>query len=66
LFGPDTNDYLGLTSFGYDFGSPHPSGMNAGFADASVHSISYDIDRELFNRLGHRSDGEGGEEGATQ
>jgi hypothetical protein len=36
--------------------------MNAGFADASVHSISYDIDRELFNRLGHRSD-EKGEEG---
>jgi prepilin-type N-terminal cleavage/methylation domain-containing protein/prepilin-type processing-associated H-X9-DG protein len=66
LFGPDTNDYLGLTSFGYDFGSSHPGGMNAGFADASVHSISYDIDRELFNRLGHRSDGEGGEEGATQ
>jgi prepilin-type N-terminal cleavage/methylation domain-containing protein/prepilin-type processing-associated H-X9-DG protein len=66
LFGPDTNDYLTLTSFGYDFGSPHPGGMNAGFADASVHLISYDIDRELFNRLGHRSDGEGGEEGATQ
>jgi prepilin-type N-terminal cleavage/methylation domain-containing protein/prepilin-type processing-associated H-X9-DG protein len=66
LFGPDTNDYLTLTSFGYDFGSPHPGGMNAGFADASVHLISYDIDRELFNRLGHRSDGEGGEGGATQ
>jgi prepilin-type N-terminal cleavage/methylation domain-containing protein len=66
LYGPDTNDYLSLTSFGYDFGSSHTSGMNAGFADASVHSISYDIDRELFNRLGHRSDGEGGEEGATQ
>ena len=26
--------------------------------------FNYDIDRELFNRLGHRSDGEGGEEGA--
>jgi hypothetical protein len=38
--------------------------MNAGFADGSVHAISYDIERELFNRLGHRSDGEGGEEGA--
>jgi hypothetical protein len=37
--------------------------MNAGFADASVHSINYDIDRELLNRLAHRADGEGGEEG---
>jgi prepilin-type N-terminal cleavage/methylation domain-containing protein/prepilin-type processing-associated H-X9-DG protein len=66
LFGQDTNDYLGQTCFGYEFGGPHPGGMNAGYADASVHSISYDIDRELFNRLGHRADGEGGEEGAVQ
>lgn len=52
--------------FGYNFGAAHPGSMQAGFADASVHSINYDIDRELFNRLGHRSDGEGGEEGALQ
>jgi prepilin-type processing-associated H-X9-DG protein len=57
---PDTTD----KGFGYNFGAAHPGGMNAGFADASVHLISYDVDRELFNRLGHRSDGEGGEEGA--
>ena len=43
---------------GYRFGSAHPNGMNAAFADASVHTISYDIDQELFNRLGHRSDGD--------
>jgi|SRR4051812_10404098 prepilin-type N-terminal cleavage/methylation domain-containing protein len=43
---------------GYRFGSAHPSGMNAGFADASVRSISYDINQELFNRLAHRADGE--------
>jgi prepilin-type processing-associated H-X9-DG protein len=42
----------------FHFGSAHPSGMNALFADGSVTRISYDIDREVFNRLGHRHDGE--------
>jgi prepilin-type N-terminal cleavage/methylation domain-containing protein/prepilin-type processing-associated H-X9-DG protein len=42
----------------YPFGSAHSSGMNAMFADGSVTSIGYDIDREVFNRLGHRYDGE--------
>jgi prepilin-type N-terminal cleavage/methylation domain-containing protein len=63
LMGQDAEISTDL-GFGYNFGAAHSSGMNAGFADASVHLISYDIDRELFNRLGHRSDGEGGEEGA--
>jgi prepilin-type N-terminal cleavage/methylation domain-containing protein/prepilin-type processing-associated H-X9-DG protein len=63
LYGPDAEISMG-ESFGYNFGSAHPGGMNAGFADGSVHSINYDIDRELFNRLGLRADGEGGEEGA--
>lgn len=44
--------------FAYSFGSAHPSGINALFADGAVTSISYDIDRETFNRLGHRHDGE--------
>jgi hypothetical protein len=43
---------------GYSFGSAHASGMNAGFADASVRFISYDIGLELFNQLAHRSDEE--------
>jgi prepilin-type N-terminal cleavage/methylation domain-containing protein/prepilin-type processing-associated H-X9-DG protein len=42
----------------YPFGSAHPGGMNALFADGSVTTISYDVDQETFNRLGHRSDGE--------
>jgi len=62
LFGPDTNDLS--KGFGYNFGAAHPGAMNAGFADGSVTAIKYDIDRELFNRIGHRSDGEGGEESA--
>jgi prepilin-type N-terminal cleavage/methylation domain-containing protein len=44
--------------FSYMFGSAHPAGMNAAMADGSTQFLSYDIDRELFNRLGHRYDGE--------
>jgi len=42
----------------FQFGSAHSGGINAVFCDGSVHFISYDIDRENFNRLGHRYDGE--------
>ncbi len=50
----------GLSSrqFGFQFGSAHSGGMNAAFADGAVTFILYDIDLELFNRLGHRRDGE--------
>ena len=43
---------------GHRFGAAHAVGMNAGFADASVRTIGYDIELELFNRLAHRSDEE--------
>jgi prepilin-type N-terminal cleavage/methylation domain-containing protein len=54
---PDIDDkpYRGLA---YQFGSAHASGINAGFADASVRHLNYDIDRELFNQLGNRADEE--------
>ena len=42
----------------YAFGASHAQIFNAGFADASVRPIRFDIDVELLNRLGHRSDGE--------
>jgi prepilin-type N-terminal cleavage/methylation domain-containing protein/prepilin-type processing-associated H-X9-DG protein len=42
------------------FGSGHPSGVNAVFADGSVHQIKYDVDGILFNNLGTRN----GEENA--
>lgn len=42
----------------YGFGSAHTAGINAGFADASVRLLKYDIDLELFNRLGNRDDDE--------
>jgi prepilin-type processing-associated H-X9-DG protein len=37
------------------FGSPHPSGINAVFADGSVHSINFDVDILVFNSLGTRN-----------
>jgi prepilin-type N-terminal cleavage/methylation domain-containing protein/prepilin-type processing-associated H-X9-DG protein len=58
-YGPD--EQVENTAFAaYRFGAAHPGGMNAGFADASVRTVNYDIDMEMFNRLGHRSDEEGG------
>lgn len=49
-FGPGDGDKL--------FGSSHPGGLNATFADGSVQFIAYNIDADLFERLGDRSDGE--------
>jgi prepilin-type N-terminal cleavage/methylation domain-containing protein len=42
---------------GFMFGSAHPAGFNAVFADGSVHNIKYGIDPDVFNALGHRADG---------
>ena len=39
----------------FQFGSPHTSGINAVFADGSVHSINYDVDLFIFNALGTRA-----------
>lgn len=40
------------------FGSAHPSGINAVFADASAHHITFDIDLLLFNALATRAEAE--------
>ena len=39
-------------------GSAHSAGINAVFADGSVAMISYEVAPEIFNCLGHRSDGQ--------
>jgi prepilin-type processing-associated H-X9-DG protein len=41
----------------FQFGSAHPAGMNAVFADGSVHNIKYGIEPQVFNALGNRDDG---------
>jgi prepilin-type N-terminal cleavage/methylation domain-containing protein len=48
----------------YSFGSAHAAGMNAGFADSSVRSLTYEIDLEVFNYLGHRADDQSIDAGA--
>ena len=42
---------------GYVFGGAHTGGMNAVFVDGSVHFIQWGIDPNVFNMLGHKSDG---------
>jgi len=42
----------------YFFGSAHPNGINAAYADGSVHSITYNVDVEIFNALGTRNGAE--------
>ena len=38
--------------------SAHNGGFNSVFADGSVHTIRYEIDRQVFDNLGDRQDGE--------
>ena len=52
---PDTS---GSTPLPYAFGSAHAGGINCIFADGSVHTIGYDINRETFSLLGNFGDGE--------
>ncbi len=60
--GPDTDQSaVGVggqaLDLAYSVGSAHSSGFNAAFADGSIHSLSYSIDREVFSYLGNRHDG---------
>lgn len=57
--GPDVSDpVFGQEVGNRAFGSAHAAGINAVLADGSVRLIQYDIDREIFNRLGNYQDGE--------
>jgi len=40
------------------FGSYHPNGMNAGFADGSTRYVTKNVDPGLLRNLGNRADGE--------
>ncbi len=47
----------------WNFGSPHPSGMNMASCDGSVVSIAYDVDMAVFTAKGSR---DGDDDAATQ
>jgi prepilin-type N-terminal cleavage/methylation domain-containing protein/prepilin-type processing-associated H-X9-DG protein len=51
-------DYWSPTAEEELFGSSHPGGFNALFADGSVHTLRYGLDPTVFARLGDISDGE--------
>jgi len=55
LSGPD--NVYGPSVDVVNFGSAHSGGFNAVFADGAVHSISYDIEPEIFDGMGNRDDG---------
>ncbi len=59
--GPDqdsTTANINNRNYGFCLGSAHSAGVFALFGDGSVHTITYDVDRVVLNRLGHRDDGE--------
>ena len=39
-------------------GSAHPGGLFVSYADGGVRFTNFDIEREIFNQIGHRADGE--------
>ncbi len=52
---PDT---LGVPDWGEErFGSSHPGGFLAVFADSATHFIPWDVDPTIFRQMGNRSDG---------
>jgi prepilin-type N-terminal cleavage/methylation domain-containing protein/prepilin-type processing-associated H-X9-DG protein len=67
--GPDTAaeqalaEYAGAApgvddALAFSIGSAHPGGVNAAFADGSVRTIRFDVDRQVLNLSAHKSDGE--------
>jgi prepilin-type N-terminal cleavage/methylation domain-containing protein/prepilin-type processing-associated H-X9-DG protein len=51
-------DIVGTARGNFGFGSSHPGGFNAVFADGSVHVIAYNVDPTLFANLGAMADGQ--------
>ena len=56
-------DHVGEGDGGRLFGSSHPGIINAVFVDGSVRTISMQVDKNLFEKLGNISDGRKVEDG---
>jgi prepilin-type N-terminal cleavage/methylation domain-containing protein len=57
MYGPFQDQPLGTLAYWQMFGSAHPVGINAVFADGSVHVINYDISNPIFQLLCRKNDG---------
>lgn len=55
---PDSPNSLGGRSAGIMVGSAHSAGVNTVFGDGAVHFINFEVDRELWNNIGNRADGQ--------
>jgi prepilin-type N-terminal cleavage/methylation domain-containing protein/prepilin-type processing-associated H-X9-DG protein len=55
LTNPNAPPPMGSAWWEFHFGSAHSGGINCNFADGSVHSVSYDVDLNVFNALGTRN-----------
>ncbi len=57
MYGPIPDQPLSNIAYWQMFGSAHPSGINAVFADGSVRAISYEILNPIFQLLCRKNDG---------
>jgi prepilin-type processing-associated H-X9-DG protein len=57
MFGPIPDQPLTNIAYWQMFGSAHPQGINAVFADGSVRAISYEIANAIFQLLCRKDDG---------
>jgi prepilin-type N-terminal cleavage/methylation domain-containing protein len=55
---PPAHDYHNTSPGPLIFGAAHAGAFNAALADGAVRSLSYSIDRTVFDRLGNKSDGQ--------
>jgi hypothetical protein len=58
MYGPIPDQPLGSIAYWQMFGSAHPAGINAVFADASVRLINYSISNPVFQLLCRKDDGQ--------
>lgn len=57
---------VSFNCYGYQFGSNHPGGINSLFGDGSCRMIRFDVNRTVFNFIGHRADGQNIQQGDLQ
>ncbi|MBN1851799.1 MAG: DUF1559 domain-containing protein [Pirellulales bacterium] len=50
-------DKPGMTNYWQFFGSAHPGSFNMSLCDGSVTSVDYEIDPDVYRRMGDRKDG---------